>query len=174
LLEVIEDGVAADAITSVEVRVPPPYLRMIDHGVKAGDRASYLTSVQYNLALAACDRSGLYDVQHSPGQLMGDVQAFMQKVSVVADQALLSQYPKAWPARVVVHARTGTHERLLLHVPGDPQRPFDDQQIVDKFRRILPPGAGASAEGLLRRCRAIFDNGSSSAGLLQEITRASG
>jgi 2-methylcitrate dehydratase PrpD len=98
----------------------------------------------------------------------------MQKISVAADQALLSHYPKAWPARVVVHARTGTYERLVLYVPGDPQRPFDDRQVEDKFRRILPPAAAASAEGLLLRCRAIFDSGPSSGGLLQEITRASG
>jgi 2-methylcitrate dehydratase PrpD len=173
LLEVLKDGVAADAIASVAVHVPPPYLKMVDHGVQAGDRASHLTSVQYNMALAACDRFGLYDVVHSPETVPGDVLAFMRKISVAADQALLSHYPAAWPARVVVRAPGGPHERLVLHVPGDPQRPFDDRQVEEKFHRILEPVAAASAEPLLRQCRAIFDKTQSPDRFLQEIASAS-
>ncbi len=112
---------------------------MIDHGVTAGDRASHLTSVHYHLALAACDRSGLYDVGHSPTRIAGDVQAFMQKITVAGDPTLLGSYPKAWAARTIVHTTSGPKERLVIHVPGDPQKPFDDRQVENKFRRILTP-----------------------------------
>ena len=37
----------------IKVSVLPPHLKMIDHGVKSGDRASHLTSVQYCMAVAA-------------------------------------------------------------------------------------------------------------------------
>ena len=60
LREVMTDGVAAESIASIAVHVPPPTLKMIDHGVTPGDRASHLTSVQYHLALAACDPEALH------------------------------------------------------------------------------------------------------------------
>ncbi len=122
---------------------------MIDHGVTAGERASHLTSVHYHLALAACDRSGLYDVGHSPTRIAGDVQAFMQKITVAGDPTLLGFYPKAWAARTIVHTTTQPKERLVIHVPGDPQKPFDDRQVENKFRRILTPVAAVDVDRLL-------------------------
>jgi 2-methylcitrate dehydratase PrpD len=172
LLEMIEDGISPEAIMAVEVHLPPPYLRMIDHGVETGNRASHLTSVQYRLALAACDPSRLYEVGHSPRQLGKELQAFMQKVSVTADQSLLAYYPKAWPARVLVHTVNGTHERLVINAPGDPQRPFDERQLEGKFRRVLASVAENHIERLLAHCRSALDQSRSAAALVEEITRA--
>ena len=171
LLEAIEDGVAPETIQSVEVHVPPPTLKMIDHGVTAGERASHLTSVHYHLALAACDRSGLYDVGHSPTRIAGDVQAFMQKITVAGDPTLLGFYPKAWAARTIVHTTSGPKERLVIHVPGDPQKPFDDRQVENKFRRILTPVAAVDVDRLLARCRSVFDTNRSAATLVQDVAR---
>src|SRR5258707_6864718 len=53
LIEIISSGIAADSITQVTAFVLPPHRRMIDHGVTGGDRASFLTSLPYRLALAA-------------------------------------------------------------------------------------------------------------------------
>ena len=53
LIEIIESGIPPQAIDSIHVFVPPPHRKMIDHGVKEGDRASHLTSVQYQMAAAA-------------------------------------------------------------------------------------------------------------------------
>jgi 2-methylcitrate dehydratase PrpD len=172
LLEMIEAGLSPEAITSVEVRVPSPYLKMIDHGVKAGDRASHLTSVQYHLALAACDLPGLYDIAHSPHHIADDVHAFMKKVSVSADDALLVHYPKAWPSRVVVHTSGGTRELIVTHGWGDPQRPFDSYRVEEKFRRILVRANTAFTERLLALCQAIFDSKQSPGALTQDIARA--
>jgi 2-methylcitrate dehydratase PrpD len=171
LLEMIESGVSPDAMMSVAVYVPSAYLKMIDHGVKAGDRASHLTSVQYHLALAARDPSGLYDVGHSPQHVADDVQAFMQKVSVSAEEALLAHYPKAWPARVVVHTSGATRELIVTHGWGDPQRPFDDHRVEEKYRRVL---VSALAEELLPRCRVVLDTKRSPAALTQDIVRVIG
>jgi 2-methylcitrate dehydratase PrpD len=169
LIEIVESGVSPDEIVSVDVHVPPPYLKMIDHGVRAGDRASHLTSVHYHLALGALGHASLYDVQHSPQQITGEIQAFMQKVSVSADQALLGHYPQAWPARVVVHAAGGKHERLVVPGWGDPQRPFNDGRVEEKFRRVLAPVAATDVETLLTRSRALLDTSGSAAALVQDI-----
>jgi 2-methylcitrate dehydratase PrpD len=173
LIEIIESGVSPGGIASIEVHVPPPYLKMIDHGVKAGDRASHLTSVHYHLALAALDHSGLYDVQHSPKRIAGDVQTFMQKISVSADETLLTHYPKAWPARVTVHTASGMREQLVVQGWGDPQRPFDAERVDDKFRRVLASVASANIERLLARSRAALDDGGCAA-LVKEIARVIG
>lgn len=173
LIEVIESGVAPESITAVELHVPPTYLKMIDHGVKPGDRVSHLTSVQYHLALAAHDQSGLYDVQHSPARLAAGVEAFMQKISVTADQALLAHYPKAWPARAIVRAASATHERLVTTGWGDPQRPFNLYRVEDKLRRVLAPLASATIDGLLACCGSVFDTARSPAELVHAIAAAS-
>ena len=53
LREILADGVEPQSILRIGVAVLPPHLKMIDHGVTAGDRFSHLTSVQYQMAVAA-------------------------------------------------------------------------------------------------------------------------
>src|SRR5438309_9350356 len=121
LKEIIEAGVSPSEMTQLAVSVPPPYLRMIDHGVVAGDRSSHLTSVSYQMALAAFAPDALFDVKQAPERVSGEIGAFMAKVTVKADDDLLRHYPKSWPARLEVTTPTGKHERVVIHVPGDPE-----------------------------------------------------
>jgi 2-methylcitrate dehydratase PrpD len=172
LREVMADGVAAESIASITVHVPPPTLKMIDHGVTSGDRASHLTSVQYHLALAACDPEALHDVGHSPAALSPEVQDFIGRISVEADTALLADYPKAWPARIAVRTSHGIHEKTVVHVPGDPQRPFDERAVSDKFCRATAGLDANCAARLLERCRAAFEAPRWPADLIEEIARA--
>ena len=171
LREVMAAGITAESIASIAVHVPPPTPKMIDHGVRPGDRASHLTSVQYHLALAACDPGALLDVAHSPAGLSPEVQDFMGKISVAADAALLAHYPKAWPARIVVRTPQGVQERTVVHVPGDPQRPFDERAVCDKFRRVTGLLDADRAERLLERCRAAFELPRWPVDLVAEIAR---
>ena len=53
LKEILAEGVDAAVIARIGVAVLPPHLKMIDHGVTAGDRFSHLTSVPYQMAVAA-------------------------------------------------------------------------------------------------------------------------
>src|SRR5215467_6062395 len=69
LKDVIAGGIAPAAIDAIVVCVPPPHLKMIDHGVVAGDRASHLTSVQYAMAAAALAPEMASDVQQKPTDL---------------------------------------------------------------------------------------------------------
>src|SRR5438132_81900 len=82
-----------------EATVPPPHLKMIDHGVVAGDRASHLTSVQYAMAAAALAPEMAFDVQQTPPDLPPAVRDLMAKIKVEADERLLAGYPESWPAR---------------------------------------------------------------------------
>jgi 2-methylcitrate dehydratase PrpD len=77
LKDVIASGVAPAAIDAIVVSVPPPHLKMIDHGVVAGDRASHLTSVQYTMATAVLAPEVALDVQQAPPELPSPVRALM-------------------------------------------------------------------------------------------------
>ena len=82
--EIIESGVAPDAMSEISVSVLPPHLKMIDHDVVAGDRASHLTSLQYCMAVAAVAPQLAFDVQQSPPELPLAVRSFMAKIKVEA------------------------------------------------------------------------------------------
>ncbi len=176
LKEIVEAGVAPSDMTQLVVSVPPPYLRMIDHGVAPGDRSSHLTSVSYQMGLAVFAPDAPFDVKQVPERVSGEIGAFMAKVTVKADDDLLHHYPKSWPARLGVTTPTGKHERVVIHVPGDPERPFDEREIAAKFRRTTAPLIGErAADDLLRLGLAALDGEQDvPQALLAQIERATG
>jgi 2-methylcitrate dehydratase PrpD len=172
--EIVESGVVADAIIRISVFVPPPHRRMIDHGVAIGDRASFLTSLPYRLALAVIAPEGAMDISQSPPQVAENVRTVMERVSVAADDASLMNFPAEWPARVEITTSSGRHERIVTHVPGDPARPFDAAAVQEKFLRFTSPAFGADAAGqLIRTARGLLSGQSSCAELLRLIEAAS-
>src|SRR5499427_6604237 len=172
LKDIIASGVAPAAIDAVAVSVPPPHLKMIDHGVVAGDRASHLTSVQFAMAAAALAPEMAFDVQQTPPDLPPPVRALMGKIKVQADERLLADYPVSWPARVRVAAGPTRHAREVTHVPGDPALPFDRARVREKFLRFTQAVLGVeTAERILARCSDVLATGEFSQ-LMDEIERA--
>jgi 2-methylcitrate dehydratase PrpD len=172
LKDIIAGGVAPAAIDAIAVAVPPPQLKMIDHGVVAGDRASHLTSVQYAMAAAALAPEMAFDVQQAPPDLPPPVRALMAKIKVKADERLLADYPESWPARARVAAGLTRHARDVTHVPGDPALPFDRARVREKFLRFTQPVLGAeTAERILARCGGVLATGEISQ-LMDGIERA--
>ena len=143
LKEIVARGVAADKIVEIEAGVLPPHHGMLDHGVKPGDRASFLTSLPYQMALALLDPDAAFDVRQSPAAVPEPVAELMAKVTVTQNERLLARYPKVWPAHVRVATASGAvHEREVEYVPGDVRMPFDDAQVKEKFRRFVAPRLG--------------------------------
>jgi 2-methylcitrate dehydratase PrpD len=160
LREIIDSGVAPESITEVHASVLPPHLKMIDHGVVAGDRASHLTSLPYCMAIAAMAPELAFDVQSSPPDLPPAVRAFMTRIKVDADEGLLTDYPRTWPARVRIVAGSAVHERLVSHVPGDPVWAFGRAHAEAKFLRFVLPVFGTGlTEYLLEHCGGMLTTG---------------
>jgi 2-methylcitrate dehydratase PrpD len=156
--EIVDGGVAPSGMSEIVVGVPQPYLKMIDHGVVTGDRASHLTSVAYQMALAALEPDASLDPSQSPERVSKDIGNFMARISVKADESLAPYYPKSWPARVVVAASGRKHEKTVLQVPGDPERPLGEARLSEKFRRLAAPVVGeGAAENLLQLSLAALD-----------------
>jgi 2-methylcitrate dehydratase PrpD len=136
LKEILADGVDAQSILRVGVAVLPPHLKMIDHGVTAGDRFSHLTSLQYQMAVAALAPELAYTVSGPAGPIAPALSAFMARIQVRAEEGLLGAgYPQAWPARVTVTA-SRRRDLTVSHVPGDPARPFGEDELRAKFIRV--------------------------------------
>ena len=144
LKDIVARGVAPEKIAEIEAGVLPPHHGMIAHGVKAGDRASHLTSLPYQMALAVLAPEATFEVGQSPAAVPEPVAALMAKVIVTQNERLLARYPKVWPAHVRVAMASGdVHEQEVEYVPGDVRRPFDAAQVNEKFRRFVAPVLGA-------------------------------
>jgi 2-methylcitrate dehydratase PrpD len=171
LREIIDGGVPPSSMSHLAVGVPPLTLKMVDHDIVAGERTSHLTSVSYQMALIALHPDATIDVRQTPESVSEEIRDFMAKISVSADADLQQHYPKSWPARVVVTVGGARHEKLVLHVPGDPERPFDESQVAAKFWRLVAPLVGDhAAEELLRLGYAALDGGDTKA-LLEALER---
>jgi hypothetical protein len=60
----------------------------------------------------------------------------------------------------------------VTHVPGDPERPFDQTQVLEKFRRVVAPVFGAEqAKTLPGRIAQGLDDRPSLARLVDEVSR---
>jgi 2-methylcitrate dehydratase PrpD len=172
LKEMIGAGLSPGDISEVTAFVPPPSLRMVSHGVTPGDRSSYLTSLPYQLALSAFDPDAQFSVNAGPGEIPVRMRALMEKVKVQADEGLMQHFPRNWPARIVVSAGSQRREALMLDVPGDPARPFDEAQVALKFRRVIAPLLGERAAGeLAAQGFAALDADGNAARLLARIGR---
>jgi 2-methylcitrate dehydratase PrpD len=159
LRAIIESGFASDTITEVHAFVLPPHLKMIDHGVVAGDRASYLTSLPYCMAVAAVAPELAFDVQQSRPELPSAVHSFMSKIKVDPDESLLADYPRIWRARVVVTASAGEIEHEVTGIPGDPVWPFGREHVHAKFLRFVLPVFGSGlAEHILGHCAEVLSS----------------
>jgi 2-methylcitrate dehydratase PrpD len=174
LRDILARGVKPDRITEIEAGVLPPHHAMLDHGVKAGDRASFLTSLPYQLAVAALAPAAAFDVGQSSAAVAEPVAALMAKVLVTQNERLLARYPKVWPAHVRVATVAGqTHELEVEYVPGDVRVPFDAVQVKEKFRRFASPVLGGEgAEAMLALAAAALDEGDAPLRLFDAIERA--
>src|SRR5262249_15821619 len=143
-----ESGTAPEQIIEVAAAVPPPHVKMIDHGVRSGDRASFMTSLPYQIAVAVLHAQRQLDLVPGPGMPSSALQTFMAPVGVKADDGLLSNYPAQWPANVTLVTVQGRRERRISHVPGDPERPLSEARISEKFQRLVASVLREEAEPL--------------------------
>jgi len=172
LREIIANGVAADSIVAVKASVVPPHRKMIDHGVTPGDRASYLTSAQYNMAVAVVAPQLADVLSPSEDAVPGVVHALMRKITVEPDDALLADYPRTWPAHVAVTTASGMHEKRITTVPGDPAKPFGAEDVAAKFQRFVAPILGTEgANALLKDATGVVTGKVSAAEFLRELER---
>lgn len=152
-------GVAVRDITEIRVEAPPPYAAMIASRLQPGARLSAISSAANRIALAACDRDGLYDIlPNGPAPAAADVAQLMARVTVTGAADLMAHFPALWPARVSVVTASGEVTETVAAAPGDPGTTFGEREIVRKFHRYADARLGAAgAEAWVDAVRAAFD-----------------
>jgi len=157
--QVLARGRAADDITDIRVMTPPIYAKMIGHR-ECAQRIGRITSVAYQLALAALAPDRLAEVKRTNLSDEPKVATFMQRVSVTPEEALMAYFPRTWPARLEVHFQDGSVDSVLVsEAKGDPARPFVASDVDAKFRALTEPVLGRDESGrLLASCRAALES----------------
>jgi 2-methylcitrate dehydratase PrpD len=145
LRESVESGIAAEDFFEITAAVLPPHFKMINHGVKAGDRASFMTSLPYQMAIALLEPDAQFALSAPSAMPSPALQSLMSRITVVADDRLLPHYPTEWHARVSVATSRGRREVLLRNVPGDPTRPMNQASLKEKFDRLVAPVLGEAS-----------------------------
>jgi 2-methylcitrate dehydratase PrpD len=151
LRECLDSGIAAEDILEITAAVLPPHFKMINHGVKAGDRASFMTSLPYQMAIALLEPDAQFALSAPAAMPSPVVQSLMSRITVAAHESLLPHYPTEWHARVSVVTPRGRQEKMVRHVPGDPARPMDQASLKAKFDRLAAPVLGEKTTSSLWR-----------------------
>jgi len=166
LREIIDSGVVPADIMSIEASVPPPFLKMIDHGI-VGGRLARLTSQPYQMAIAVLAPNLAFDVAQV-GEVPIDVLRLMNKITVRPDERLLDGFPQQWSAHVHVRTAQGEHQKLIRHVPGDPARPHDEGALKRKAFHLV----GAVSEDIADHCKAVLEGRTPIQQLVDVVNRA--
>jgi 2-methylcitrate dehydratase PrpD len=143
LQALLQGGLQAVDMESIELRVPTAYAAMIDREPPSASRLASMVSVRWQLALTALAPSLLDDVRRAPTAQVQALTQFAAKVQVLADADLDALYPAAWPAHLVVRAAGQRHELRVKDSTGDPALPMDRAQIQAKAWRVWGPSAEA-------------------------------
>ncbi len=105
-------------------------------------------SIQYGLAVAALSGRGTLDQFATLRHREPAVRALMEKVTVLADRAIVpGQYP---PLEVRLKDGRVT-ERFIPFAKGAPELPLTDSELAAKVDSLIAPALGAA------RCREIVD-----------------
>jgi 2-methylcitrate dehydratase PrpD len=164
-------GIAAEEITEITAAVLPPHFKMINHGVKAGDRASFMTSLPYQMAIALLEPDAQFALSAPAATPSPAVQSLMSRITVIADDSLLPHYPTEWPARVSLVTSRGRQETLIRHVPGDPARPMSQASLQAKFDRLVAPVLGEKVGPLWRTAVGALHSTAQPIDLVQQLDK---
>jgi 2-methylcitrate dehydratase PrpD len=169
LRTILQQDVGADDVERVTVRIPPAYAVMIGSRPRAGDRGAHLTSVQYQLAVAALAPESGLDVAQDPGAAAERLYAFADRINVEVAEELQTHYPSRWPAELRVLTRAGESRSLrVFSAPGDPETPLTQAQLMDKFRRLVS-AAVTHPEPILQAAEATLNDPASMSLLLPAL-----
>jgi 2-methylcitrate dehydratase PrpD len=130
----------ADLIESGTVVLTPPAARLVGGPFRPGDNPQLAAqfSVQYSVA-NVFHRGGLGIDDIKPEAVRDPaILALASRFEVQIDSTLIGKFT---PATVVVRLRDGSERRAAAHsIPGTPEAPLSDAQIVSKARVCFASG----------------------------------
>lgn len=152
--DLLEGGVSPAGIAAIRISVPAAYRAMISGREVAISRQRRITSVAYNLAVAAYRPDDLVDVARADLSADERISALMARVEVTEGEKLTPLYPQHWPAQVTVVLAGGQEvSASVIDALGDPAQALDSMAIRHKFHGLADPVLGRKdAEAMLAAC----------------------
>ena len=148
----LAEGNSAARVASIRVHVPSAYRMMISS--KPPGRLGRIINLGWQLGLVARHPQAMLDLDREPTPQDALVEAFAQKVEVVADASLEAFYPAQWPARLEITLDDGSViERMASEALGDPGAPLDAAAVAAKFARVTEHIGADKAQALLTLLR---------------------
>ena len=148
----LAEGNSAERVISIRAHVPSAYRAMISS--KPPGRLGRIINLGWQLGLVAHNPQAMLDLDRDPAPQDALVEAFAQKVEIVADASLDAFYPAQWPARLQITLDDGSViERRLSEALGDPGAPLDADAIAAKFARVTAHIGADKAQALLKLLR---------------------
>ncbi len=145
-----------EAIEEIEVIVPQQYSQMIDKGGFPEDRLASITSVQYQLALAAFHEEDLFDSERKALRDTEKVRSLMPKVKIRPSTHLTSMYPRKWPGKMCLRIGGRQYEHEVLTPRGDADQPMTWNDVEQKWKLAGRRTVGSSrVEALSGRVREL-------------------
>lgn len=144
----LAEGNSAARVASIRAHVPNAYRAMISS--KPPGRLGRIINLGWQLGLVAHNPQAMLDLDRDPAPQDALVEAFAQKVEVVADASLDAFYPAQWPARLELTLDDGSViERLGTESLGDPGASLDAAAVAAKFLRVTSHLGADKAQALL-------------------------
>ncbi len=165
--------IVPQSIEDVEVIVPRQYSQMIDRPGFPDDRLASITSIRYQLALAAFYEEDLFDVERKILRNEQKVHTFMQKIHVTPSDPLTAIYPKKWPGRISLRVDGRRYEYEVMAPKGDIDQPMTWEDVENKTKQITRPFFDSSKVEELSTCVKSLESMERVDTLINILSRAS-
>lgn len=150
-----EHGFAADDVERVRIGMLSAGWGIVAEPLDAKRRPTTTVQSQFSMpfgAALAIARGRAAPADHSEANLADpELHRVMDIVECYRDPDLDAEYPGRWPAVVQILLRDGTELEERVDFPkGDPENPLSDDELLDKFRALVPDASESNVRSLAR------------------------
>ena len=141
-LTTLGEALDAAAIDRVVVDLPKPGVTLTGDPIENKRRPDNFVDCQFSMPFAAAwalreGEAGLSAFLAAQAELDDPaLRELMDTVEVVTTDAVMADFPKQWPARVVVEGDGIDVERRVDAALGEPENPMDWDAVTAKFREL--------------------------------------
>lgn len=96
-------------------------------------------SMHFGAAVAVLYRKTLLEQYEDHITQLPEVKDLMNKVVCFRDEELEKDFPKKWPARVVIETSKGTFSKEIEYPKGEPENPLSWEEMIEKFKYVSSP-----------------------------------
>ena len=157
IMEVMESqGLCAEEIERVDIAILDAGFDLVAEPVELKLDPKSVVDAQFSMpfgaALAILRKNAFLDRYQMNEINDPEIRDCMKRIRCLRDPELNRDFPRKWPARVVVHTTDGRKfDHRLDHPKGDPENPLSWDELIDKFTtlatEVLP----------LSQCRKIIN-----------------